>query len=221
MSELSESVVPESTVEATAEAAESALGTVLEAGVLETGALGATAGAGELAAIGDAMLKAAGEVTDAAATRGDSVPQAPGDGAGTAAGVFPPVVAAGDSLLRAAGDIAGEAEQVGSGALAAIGDVAGKAEAVGDRLLQAAGDVAGQAERAGEEILRAAGDVAVEAVEKAESAGGSLLRAAGDIAGQAGQAGSDVVRAAAGRDGQRTDQDPATGERQARGRNGR
>lgn len=55
----------------------------------------------------------------------------------------------------------------------------------------------------------------------AESAGDSLLRAAGDIAGQAGRAAGDALRAAEGRDGERTDQNPATGERQARDRHGR
>ena len=96
MSELSESAVPEvtakDTVEAAESAAESALGTVLEAGALEVGALGAAVGAGDLAAIGDAMLKAAG----------DSLLRAAGDIAGQAE-------KAGEGILRAAGEVAGEA----------------------------------------------------------------------------------------------------------------
>ena len=71
------------------------------------------------------------------------------------------------------------------------------------------------------EITAPGGEIAGEAVEKAESAGDSLLRAAGDIAGQAGQAGGDALRAAEDRDGERTDQSPATGERQAHDRHGR
>jgi galactokinase/mevalonate kinase-like predicted kinase len=61
MSELFESAGAE-----TADSAvDSAVGLALEAGALGAGALGAGAGAGELAAIGDAVLQAAGELAGA------------------------------------------------------------------------------------------------------------------------------------------------------------
>jgi hypothetical protein len=119
------------------ESADSAAGSVLGE-ALEAGALGPAGAFGELAAIGDAVLQAAGDITGTLEKAGDAVLVAAGDAAGSAE-------AMGDSLLQAAGDIAGQAEQAGRDGLAALGDLAGKAEAIGDSLLQAAGDITLQA----------------------------------------------------------------------------